>query len=328
MTKALVTGANGFIGDYLVNRLLKEGLQVRVLIQKGTALGPLTNLPVERVDGDLSELETLKVAAQGVDYIFHLAALKKAYSEAEYDAANFNGTKNLIEACIQSNPSLKRLVYMSTQAVLGPAQGPDKPLTEEMQSRPVSYYGSSKRKGELVVLEYANRLPVTIVRAPVVYGPKKRELFQVYKAANWHMQLLLGVFRQYLSFCYIDDLIEGLWLAATKEVARGQIYFIADETIYTDHQFSKVVAEALGKWTIKVLVPDVFFDIEGWLKDMLLKIKGINSNYNRHNNFEMTQKYWICDPSKAMKELGFKAKVKLAKGVKITADWYKANKWL
>lgn len=328
MTKALVTGANGFIGDYLVNRLLKEGWQVRVLIQRGTKLGPLTNLPIEKVDGDLSEIESLKTAVRDVDYIFHLAALKKAYSEAEYDAANYLGTKNLIEACVQSNLSLKRLIYMSTQAALGPAQGPDKPLNEETPSRPVSFYGSSKRKGELVVLESANRIPITIVRAPIVYGPKKKELFQVYKAAEWHLQLILGIFPKYISFCYVDDLIEGLWLAATKEVAKGQIYFIADETIYTDRQFSKTVAEVLGKWTIKVLVPDIIFDLEGWIKDMFLKIKGINSNYNRNNNFEMIHSFWICDPSKAIRELGFKAKVKLAEGIKRTADWYKANKWI
>ena len=328
MAKALVTGANGFIGDYLVKRLLKEGLQVRVLIQRGTALGPLVNLPIETLDGDLSEPETLKAAVQGADYIFHLAALKKAYSEAEYDAANFIGTKNLLEACIQSNPALKRLVYMSTQAALGPAESHDKPLNEETPSKPVSFYGTSKRKGEVAVLDYAHRLPVTIVRAPVVYGPKKKELFQVYKAATLHLQLILGFFTKYISFCYIDDLIEGLWLAAMKEAARGQIYFIADETIYTDRQFSKTVAEVLGRWTVKVLVPDTLFVLEGWLKDMILAFKGIKSSYNRHNNYEMIQPFWICNTAKARKELGFQAKVKLAEGVKRTAEWYKANKWL
>ena len=136
--KVLVTGARGFIGSHLVEALLKKNYAVRCLLRKkkGTQTW-LQDLEVEIAEGDLTRPESLLGAVKDLDFVFHLAGSTKAYSKWEFDKSNFEGTKNLLEATIKSNPGIKRFVHVSSLAVGGPCQS-GKPLTENQPPRPVS----------------------------------------------------------------------------------------------------------------------------------------------------------------------------------------------
>lgn len=325
--KALVTGANGFIGSFLVERLLQEGLGVRALVRKTSDLRWIKDLPIEIFYGKLTEPASLKEVVKDVDYVFHNAALKRAFTEAEYDSVNHIGTKNLIDACLQGNSHIKRFVYLSTLEAVGPTNK-ERPADEATPCRPITFYGSSKLKGEAEVLKHSERLPATIIRPPSVYGPRDEDFLSLFRAIARHIKPHIGTEKKFLSLCYVNDLIEGIWLASQNEKAKGQIYFIADEQIYSYHEFMEAMAKALGVRTLKIVIPETLVLMIGLINDWMAKIKGKPAILNRQKALAMVQKGWLCDVSKAKAELGFQAKISLEDGIKRTVNWYRSQGWL
>ena len=141
--KALITGGNGFIGSYLVERLLNHGYQVKCLVRKTSNLRWIKDLPVEFVYGDITDIGSLLPIVVDVDYIYHLSGALRANKPGEFFRVNHEGTTNLLEASRQRNPALKRFIYVSTQAAAGPS-GTGIPLTEADLPRPISTYGKTK----------------------------------------------------------------------------------------------------------------------------------------------------------------------------------------
>ena len=180
--KALITGSNGFIGSHLAERLLNHDYQVKCLVRKTSNLRWIKDLPVEVVYGDIADLNSLLPSVAGVDYVFHLSGALRANNENEFYRINQGGTKNLLEACRQQNPNLKRFVCVSTQAAAGPSID-GIPLTESDDPHPISIYGKSKQLGEQVVLEFQKFFPVTIIRPPIVYGPRDDDFLEAFEYA-------------------------------------------------------------------------------------------------------------------------------------------------
>lgn len=327
MEKALVTGANGFIGSFLAQRLIQEGLAVRAFVRKTSDLRWIKDLPLEFFYGKLSDPDSFDEAVKNVNYVFHTAASKRAFTEAEYDEANYLGTKNLIETCLRKNPNIKRFVYLSTLEVVGPTTK-DKPVNEMTSCNPITFYGSSKLKGESEVLNHAAALPVTIIRPSAVYGPRDEDFLSLFKFAARRIEPCIGMEDKYLSLCYVEDLVDAIWLASQKQVARGQIYFIADERIYPYREFMNAIAKTLGVRCIKILFPNSLVLAIGFINDLLAKIRGKPATLNWQKACAMVQSAWVCDVSKAKAELDFRAKVSLEEGVKRTADWYRSQRWI
>jgi nucleoside-diphosphate-sugar epimerase len=326
-SKALVTGANGFVGSHLVEGLLSKGYHVICLVRKTSNLRWLSGLNVEYVYADISEKESLKNVLKNVGFVFHVAGLTKAKTEEEYFKANYQGTKNLIEACIEDNPQIKRFVYISSQAAVGPGKD-DQPLDETAPCNPVTDYGKSKLEGEKIVLEFSLKLPVTIIRPPAVYGPRDSDILSFFKVANKGFKTLFGKGESYLSLCYIEDLVDGIILAAESPKATGQIYFIADDQIYSWREAFRIVAKALNKKTITLKIPKVFLYTIAFVSENIARLLGKPTVINVQKVREITQKYWLCDVSKAKRELGFSPKYPLEEGAKKTVKWYKEKGWL
>ena len=129
--KVLVTGASGFLGAWLVRRLLEEGLDIRILRRSTSKLDELEGLKFESSEGDVTNAQSLVEACRGVDSVFHLAGLI-AYSRAQREAmekVNIEGTRNVIEACLQTG--VRRLVHLSSVVAVGASFDGKVPLTEE-----------------------------------------------------------------------------------------------------------------------------------------------------------------------------------------------------
>lgn len=326
-SKALVTGANGFVGSHLVEGLLSKGYHVICLVRKTSNLRWLSGLNVEYVYADISEKESLKNVLKNVGFVFHVAGLTKAKTEEEYFKANYQGTKNLIEACIEDNPQIKRFVYISSQAAVGPGKD-DQPLDETAPCNPVTDYGKSKLEGEKIVLEFSLKLPVTIIRPPAVYGPRDSDILSFFKVANKGFKTLFGKGESYLSLCYIEDLVDGIILAAESPKAIGQIYFIADDQIYSWGEAFQIIAKVLNKKTITLRIPKSFLYTIAFVSENIARLLGKPTVINVQKVREITQKYWLCDVSKAKRELGFSPKYPLEEGAKKTVKWYKEKGWL
>jgi dihydroflavonol-4-reductase len=325
--KALVTGANGFVGSHLVEWLLSKGYQVICLVRKTSNLRWLSGLEVEYVYADVKEKDSLKDVIKDVDFVFHAAGLTKAKNREEYFKANCRGTKNLIEACVEHNPRIKRFVYISSQAAVGPGKD-EKPLDETAPCNPITDYGKSKLEGEKIVLEFSSQLPVTIIRPPAVYGPRDPDILSFFKVANKGFRTLLGKGVRYLSLCYIEDLMDGIILAAESPKGIGQIYFIADDQIYSWEEAFRIVAKVINKKTITLKIPKAFLYAIAFVSENIARIMGKPTVINVQKVREITQQYWLCDVSKAKKELGFSPQYKLEEGAKKTVRWYRERGWL
>jgi dihydroflavonol-4-reductase len=325
--KALVTGANGFVGSHLVEALLKRGYRVRCLVRKTSDISCLVPFDLEYFYGDLLSEDVLKQALSGVDYVFHSAALVKAKHKDDFFRVNYLGTKNLIELSFKMNPQIKRFLYVSSQAAAGPSKG-GRPLNENNLPSPVTEYGKSKLLGEKAIWEYKDRIPITIIRPPAIYGPRDKDIFLLFKAVNNGTKPLFGRGESNFSLVYVKDLVEGIISAAESEKAIGQIYFIADEKPYSYGEAEELIQKALNVKAISIRIPIPVLTLMAFFAEFWSKLRGKTSTLNLERVKQFKQKFWVCDVSKAKNELGFSARCSLKDGVKETVQWYKENGWL
>lgn len=319
--KALVTGATGFIGSHLVEALLLKGFSVTCLVRDASNIRFLDGLNVRLVKGDCADESSLPEAVRGVDYVFHLAGLTKSCSEDGFIRANVTGTGNMIKAVLRNNPDIKRFIHLSSLAAAGPTFEGDL-LKEDCEPRPVSIYGKTKLEGEKIVYAQRDKLPVTIIRPPAVYGPRDRDLLVFFKMVKSGLVPYWG--KCYYSFLYVEDLINGIILSALSENAAGEIFFMSDGKINTTDDIVDAISEALGKSPVKVNVPGFVMPLLGFLSE---KLKGVNI-INADKIREMKHSRWTCDHSKAVTTIGFQPKVGINEGARWTADWYRIHQWL
>lgn len=331
MMKVLITGATGFIGSHLTECLASRGYRVRCLLRNSSntrwlehciLLGKQGVVPEpELVTGDCLDENSLYDALNGVDVVIHLAGLTKAVREEDFFRINLDGTKTLIQAIKKSETVLRRFVFISSLAASGPS--PDgSPVKEDDPPSPVSFYGKSKYEAEKVVMENAEIIPFTIIRPPAVYGPRDCDFYVFFKLVKRGIFPYWG--RSLYSMVYIDDLINGIILSIEKEVAKGKIYFISDKNAYTNEEIAFTIARILGKRLRKVRLPRSLMPLLASIGEKI-KSEGI---INRDKIRELGHACWVCDPSRAERELGYKSMVTLGEGLKWTADWYRINRWI
>lgn len=318
--KALVTGATGFIGSHLVDALVREEFEVACLVRNTSKLNYIEDLPVKLIRGDCADRESLS-SVKGFDYIFHLAGLTKARSEADSFNANVKGTENIVGSILENNSGVKRFVYLSSLAAAGPSCN-GQPLKEDCEPAPVSIYGKTKLGGEKAVLARWNELPVTIIRPPAVYGPRDRDMLVFFKMVKSGVMPYWG--KSYYSFLYVEDLINGIILSALNENAAGEIFFMSDGNIYSNDEIIDAVSEAVQKSPLKLAMPRFIMPMVGFISE---KAGGLNI-INRDKIREMKFPNWTCDASKAKSILKFEPRVKIREGAKWTADWYRIHQWL
>jgi len=323
--KALITGATGFIGSHLAEELRKRGYEVSCLVRKTSDLAWLDGINAMMIEGDCSDKNSLHNSVTGQDYIFHLAGLTKACCKEQFDAVNAKGTENLIGAVAESNPGIKRFVYLSSLSAFGPKVYGHLPKEDE-EPHPVSDYGNSKLQGEYAVLKYAGRLPVSILRPSAVYGPRDREFFRLFKMIEKGIMPYWG--EGHTSLIYVDDLINAVILASDSEGTAGQVFFVSDGTPYSNSEIINEIASALDVRVRKIRVPKSFLPAIGFFNEKISKMVGKNTMINSDKIKELMYPEWVCDIAKARSELCFQPRVDIKKGIKWTADWYRIHKWL
>lgn len=319
--KALVTGAAGFIGSHLAEALVKKGYEVVCLVRKTSDLHWIDGLNVRLLFTDLSDIESCGEALSGHDIIFHIAGLTRGSTERDFFAANAENTGRLLKAVYERNPSLRRFLYLSSLAAVGPCS-PGMPVRETSVPHPVSWYGRSKLAGEQAVMEYRDRMPVTIIRPPAVYGPRDRDFFMLFRMIGRGVYPCWG--RSSYSLLFIDDLIQGIIAAAESSSAAGEIYFLTDATVYTNDDVAREISGALGVHPVRLPLPRAALPLLAFLSQKFSKDTIVSTD--RINDFRYS--CWTCDPTKAREVLDFQAKVPLRQGILWTADWYRIHRWI
>ncbi len=330
--QALVTGGSGFIGSEVIHQLIQQGVGVRALLRKTSPRYNLQGLDYETALGDLSDLESLKQAVKGVDYVFHLAGSIQARNRAEYFSQNCIGTGNLARACAEANPQLKRFVYVSSIA----ASGPSASLTPRQEfdvEAPVSIYGASKLGGERELMHWSENYPTTVVRPPAVYGPRDKSNFEFVKVINNGIVPVLSSKqrngKKYYSVIHVEDLVRGIVLAGlAPDQGPREVFFLCGDGIYTWNELMASMAEGLGKRTLKIPVPGFALTGLGAMYTAASWLMQKNYPLSLDKLKDLRADYWICSNERAKKVLGFEPKWDLRRGMAQTISWYRLNGWV
>ena len=319
--RILVTGASGFTGGHLCQRLAEAGYTVRGLVRDVTRATILRNFGVEIVTGDLRDADSLKRAVTGTDIVYHLAAIYRQanVSRKEMWAVNVEGTRKLLDAAVGAD--VRRFVHCSSIGVHGGIK--NAPANEETPYGPGDDYQHSKAEGERVALQYmaAGRLPVVVFRPAGIYGPHDLRFLKLFRAIKKRRFIMLGSGNITYHLVYIDDLVDGILLCGTKENSVGHVYILAGDAPVTLNDFVDTIAEAFGVRPPRLRFPVAPVYLAGFLCELLCRPFGVNPPlYRRRVDF--FRKNRAFDSSKAKRELGFEPKTDLKTGISLTAEWY------
>jgi dihydroflavonol-4-reductase len=321
--KALVTGSSGFVGGHLVRKLLQQGYEVSCLVRAASPAGALAGLPVTRVRGSYFDLESLCRAVAGMDYVFHCGAVLKALHRQDYFKTNAEGTANILQACLQANPGLRKFVYISSIAAAGPATD-KKPLRESAPCRPVSAYGESKYLAEQAVAAYFSRLPSVIIRAANVLGAGQRELLDALKMMRLRIVPVIGCREKQTSICFVQDLVRALVLAAEDDRARGKTYFVVASEFYSWQEISDQLLREMGIKSV-LKVPHPLLLALAVVFEAMARLTGTVPMISREALDLSRNYYWFYDAGLIRKELGFTTEVDFTQGIRDIVSHFKAR---
>ncbi|MBI5806304.1 NAD-dependent epimerase/dehydratase family protein [candidate division TA06 bacterium] len=325
---ALLTGATGFIGSHLAEALLNRGFRVRALVRPTSDLRWIKDLELELMTGSLQDNSFLEQAVSGAGYIFQLAGAVKARDPKDFYLHNTRATMNLARAALTAAPGLKRFLFASSQATAGPAGCLDRPVCERDECRPLSDYGRSKLQAEQELMELSGKLPVTIVRPPSVYGPRDTEVLSYFRWVRKGLAILPGFSTRHAHLIYVKDLVDGMLLAAASQNSPGKTYFLAEDRSYSWDQISEIIAGCLGKRIVKLHVPLQLAHLSAMFNEAGAHALNRPAMITRQKVREMSQKFWTISSQAAKDDFGFQCRYDLARGMKETAEWYRANNWL
>jgi len=332
--KVLLTGGTGFVGPVTAAALAKRGHQIRALVRRTSDVSRLDAIgSIEYAFGDVCDASSLPAALEGVDAVVHVAAVTKGLTRDDYFRVNHFGTRQLAEAAVAAG--VPRFLHCSTLAVAGPMPE-GRPSLEGDEPRPVSNYGTSKLAGEEALRRHADKMHITIVRPPIVYGPRDKDFFEIFKMASRGLTVKPGLFgsKRY-SIIHVDDLGEVLAVALEKgkrvEGPKGGagIYHVSDGGVYTWEEMLRKVGAALGRPNTVVLpVPE----FASWPVGLVGEITSFLTKKPQIVNFDKIREAagpgWACAIDQAKNELGWEPAWPLEKGLAETASWYRENRWI
>jgi nucleoside-diphosphate-sugar epimerase len=330
--KILITGASGFIGSFIVEEALKRGFETWAAMRKSSSKAYLQDERIHFIELNLSSKEQLVEQLRGkeFDYVVHAAGVTKCLNKADFRRINTQGTKNLADALIELQMPLKRFVFVSSLSVFGAIKEkmPYDEIRETDTPQPNTEYGRSKLEAEKYLDSIASHIPIIMLRPTGVYGPREKDYFLMAKSIKQHTDFAVGFQRQDITFVYITDVVQAIFLALEKG-ENGRKYFLSDGEVYQSTTFSDLIHEELGRpWWIRITAPVWILRVITFIGEYVGRMTGKVTALNNDKYNILKQRNWRCDIEPARRELGFEPKVQLKEGVKTTIKWYKDNKWL
>jgi nucleoside-diphosphate-sugar epimerase len=343
MVRALVTGATGFIGRHVVEALVKEGSQVRCLVRLSPRVAPLQQLGVELFPADLRATSDLRSAVRGCDVVYHLAGKTSALTRQELYQTNARGSFVLARACAAQD-SPPPLIVVSSLAAAGTAIA-GRPRREEDRAHPVSDYGRSKRACEWAAIAWAHRVPISIVRPAIVFGPRNKDLLPLFQSiTRLGLHPVPGLASRRVALIHQQDLVDVLFRVARQgqrvrtrpSGADDQpgddqegYYFAADPEFPSFGRLGRMIAKATGTrrlWIVPVAEPVAWTVAAG--------NQGLNRLLRRYDTFnvdKMREAFagdWTVRIERLANEFGFRPAAPLQQRLDETASWYRREGWI
>ena len=336
--KILITGDSGFIGSFIVEEALRQGMETWAAVRGSSSRQFLKDPRINFIELNLSDQNELEkqLAGHTFDYVVHAAGITKCLDSMDFYRINLNGTENLVRALIALQMPLKRFVYISSLSVYGAIREkePYEEIRETDRPHPNTEYGKSKLEAErwldesLELRMSEKEFPYVILRPTGVYGPRERDYFLMAKSIKQHSDFSVGFRRQDITFVYVLDVVQAVFLACEKGKT-GRKYFLSDGEVYQSSTFSDLIRKELGNpWWIRITAPIWVLRIVTWFGDRIGHLTGKISALNNDKYHILKQRNWRCDIQPAIDELGYHPQYTLEKGVPLTIQWYKENGWL
>ncbi len=322
--RVLITGGTGFIGSCLAYRCKERGDEVVILAQVNT---PAEKQNAEKlgqegfivVIGNVTEKAKVEEAVANCDVVFHLAAAQHEANVADkhFWDVNVEGTRNLLDASIHAK--VKRFVHGSTIGVYGVEMQGE--ISESSPLKPDNIYGVTKKAGEELVLSYKDKLPVTAVRISETYGPGDRRLLKLYKGIKKRNFFIIGDGENKHQLIYVDDLIDGIFLAAKEDAALGEVFVLAGDEILSTNQMVDIIAKVLKVKKMSFRSPMWPFYLLAVVMEKTLRPLGIQPPLHRRR-LDFFKKTLYFSKKKSSQLLNFKAKTDFKTGSEKTVLWY------
>lgn len=330
--KILITGASGFIGSFIVEEALRRGFETWAGVRSTSSRRYLQDERIHFLDLNFSSEDALVEELRGhdFDYIIHAAGVTKCLHRDDFFKVNYEGTKNFVNAILKLHMPLKRFIYMSSLSIFGAIKEkqPYQEIDESDTPRPNTAYGKSKLMAEQFLDSIGNDFNYIVLRPTGVYGPREKDYYVMAKSIRDHVDFAVGFRRQDITFIYVLDLVQAVFLALDRGMS-GRKYFLSDGEVYQSSTFSDYIHEELGKpWWIRIKAPVWVLRLVTLVGEYVGRATGKMIVLNNDKFNILRQRNWRCNIEPACDELGYTPHHKLREGVKETIKWYKDNKWL
>ncbi|PTQ94851.1 nucleoside-diphosphate-sugar epimerase [Mucilaginibacter yixingensis] len=324
--RVLITGASGFVGYHLIQEALKNNLEVFAAVRKSSDIEHLKGLNISFTHLDFNDVAALKLDIENnrYSYIIHAAGMTSAPNMATYNKVNADYSVNLANAAAAAG-RIKRFVFMSSLAALGPLHTQTGIIENDSIPHPVTAYGKSKLLAEQK-LSHVTKLDITTLRPTAVYGPRDKGIYIILKQFAKGLEPYIGRAPQKLSFVYVKDLAAVCIRALYN--GKNKTYNISDGNFYSRYELAELSRHILRNKTMKIHLPVNFVKFIASVSEFVGSLRGQTPPLNREKLNELTAANWTCSIDEAKHDLGYYPRYDLEAGLNETLTWYRANKWL
>ncbi len=333
MKRILITGASGFIGSFIVEEALRQGMETWAAVRSSSSRAYLNDQRINFIELDLSDEQRLteQLKDHQFDYVVHAAGVTKCINKDDFRRVNTEGTRHLVAALRALRMPIERFVFLSSLSVMGAIreQQPYTEIREDDTPQPNTAYGKSKLEAEETLKARSEeQFPYVILRPTGVYGPREKDYFIMAKSIKGHSDFAVGYKPQDITFVYVKDVVQAVFLALDHGKT-GRAYFLSDGKVYRSATFSNLIRRELGNpWWIRITAPIWILRIVTAVGDIIGRLSGKAIALNNDKYHILRQRNWRCDIQPAIDELGYKPQYDLERGVRETIAWYKKEGWI
>lgn len=317
----LVTGANGFTGSALVRSLVSQGIRVRGMVRREEALQYVRELGAEPVLADLTDLDSVRRAVDGISGVYHIAAAfrQAGVPDSYFEDINVGGTRNILDSCVEAG--VPRVVHCSTVGVISDTK--IIPANEAVPYAPADIYQRTKMEGEKLALDYfrSGRLSGLVIRPAMIYGPGDQRTLKLFKMVAERKFFYVGPGDAHVHFIDVRDLASAFQLAMERIDLNGDVYIIAGERAFKLHEIVGEIARYFDVAPPRLHLPVKPMQWLGSACEAICMPFGISPPIFRRR-VDFFTKERCFDSSRARTELGFVPAKSSTEEVQDICRWY------
>lgn len=333
--KIFVTGATGFVGSHLCDKLKREGHQVYALVRNEKKL-KLLEEKVNIVNGSLAsegQNKWIQVLPDDLDVVYHLAGIVHHFDAQQFITTNFLASKILLDDLKSKYKKDLKIIFLSSLAAAGPTSEKEETIDEEKTPKPVSEYGRSKLlTEEMFAQEIPKNWNLNIFRPPMVIGPRDPAVLDVFKMVKGGFVPVVGHegHKNNYSFICVFDLIDILFATLYQQKENNkEIYFTSHPQSASFEELVNAIQATQDKRRVRFIhFPFLLLKFFSMVASLIYKILPVEIRITPDKLFELKEKKWLCSGKKVAKDFQYEYQWDLDRTIKVTTEDYKNRGWL